>query len=211
MRFPQKERLPCLLAGREPLFHPSYCLLDDPFDLAAVDAQFTRDRPLAAACLMSRSYRLLQCWRIGWRSRYRVLQDRRMWARGALDGRFGGGSLHWSDDEHAQFVGADQCHGRPCADQGADRAVSQAVRQVGADSGDDADAKAPAGQGWYGLGTPVGVEDDHRRRPDEAIDCERHQARRGAGLTVCADQLVLLTELRRLRSVCRPVVLSLGR
>jgi hypothetical protein len=28
---------------------------------------------------------------------------------------------------------------------------------------------------------------------------------------VCADQLVLLTELRRLRSVCRPVVLSLGR
>ena len=52
--------------------------------------------------------------------------------------------------------------GGPRADHGADGA--EAVRQVGADGGEDACAQAPPRGGWYGLLPPVGVEGEHAVR-----------------------------------------------
>jgi hypothetical protein len=39
--------------------------------------------------------------------------------------------------------------------------VAEAVRQVGADRGQDARTEAPARKGWYRLVAPVGVEYEH--------------------------------------------------
>ena len=54
--------------------------------------------------------------------------------------------------------------GGPRADHGADGAVAEAVRQVGADGGENACAQAPPRRGWYGLLPPVGVEGEHAVR-----------------------------------------------
>src|SRR6266545_4567296 len=161
----QNMEAPCGVQGAPSL--PLGDLLDDPFDLAAVDAEFAGDCSLAAACLVSCSYRLLQHWYIAWRRWFLVRHDCRGWVLGALGDRCRCGSVRWSDEEHAEFVGADECHGGPGADQGADGAVVQAVCQVGADGGDDANPKAPGRQWWYRPGTAVGVQDDHRSRPNE--------------------------------------------
>ena len=48
--------------------------------------------------------------------------------------------------QHQEFERADQRQGGPGADQGPDRTVAQAVRQVGANRGHDASAEAPRRQ-----------------------------------------------------------------
>jgi hypothetical protein len=73
---------------------------------------------------------------------------------------------------------------RPCADHGANRPVADAVRQVGTDSGHDADPQAPRGQAWYAVVPAACVEYHHGRGPDEAVDRERQKAGGQPGLAV---------------------------
>ena len=69
-------------------------------------------------------------------------------------------------------------------------AVTEAVRQVGADGGQDARTEAPACQGRHGLVAPVGVEDEHAGGQDQAVNGEREKPGGHAALAVRADQLV---------------------
>jgi len=56
---------------------------------------------------------------------------------------------------------------------------SQAVGQVGADSGGDPGAQAPAGQWWHGVVAAAGVEDEHAGRQDQPVDGEGRRQMRG--------------------------------
>ncbi len=165
-------------------------LLDDAFDFAAVDAEFAGDGALAATGVVPCTHRLLQAWRFGQRGWCAVVRARQgvVHLRGA--GECGADPGVCPDECREQFEGAGQRQRGPCADQGADEAVAQAVCQVGAGSGDDASTKAPARQGWYGPVAPVGVEDEHAGGQDQAVHGERDEPGGDAGLAVGADQFV---------------------
>src|SRR6266571_9050920 len=92
------------------------------------------------------------------------------------------------DEHHEQLEGDDQRQGGPRADQGTDRTVADAVRQVGTDGGDDPGTEAPACQWWHRLAPPAGLEDEHARRRDQAIRGERDEPGCQAGLAVRTDQ-----------------------
>ena len=165
-------------------------LLDDPFDLAAVDAELAGDGSLACTGFVPGSYHLLQRWRLchcGWSALLHVghgLVPDRVWR--AFDCR----PVLSSDEGREELEGTDQRQGGPCADQRAYRPVPEAVCQVGADGGDNASPQAPPRQSRYGPVMPVGVEDQHARRPDEAIHREWDEPGGQARLPVRADQLV---------------------
>jgi hypothetical protein len=69
-------------------------------------------------------------------------------------------------------------------------AVSQAVRQVGADRGHDAGAQAPRCQSWYTVVAPTRVQHHHGRCPDQTVHGERQQPGGHASLAVRADEFV---------------------
>jgi hypothetical protein len=66
----------------------------------------------------------------------------------------------------------------------------KAVRQVGADSGHDADAEAACRQWWDALVPAAGVEYHHRGGPDQAVHRERQQPGSQAMLPVGADEFI---------------------
>ena len=57
-------------------------LVDDLFDLAAVDTEFPRYGSLTAACVVPRPYRLLHGWRLECRGWHRLLRGRYRVTRG---------------------------------------------------------------------------------------------------------------------------------
>jgi hypothetical protein len=147
-------------------------LVDDALDLAAVDVEFAGYGALAVPGVVPGPYRLLHAWRFGQREWCVVVLDSHGVVHGDRGGRRGTGSALPSDEGHQEFERAGERQGWPCADQGSDGAVAEAVRQVGADGGGDPGAKAPACQGWYGLVAAVGVEDEHAGGEDQAVDGE---------------------------------------
>jgi len=112
-------------------------MVDDAFDLAPVDAEVAGDGALAAACGVAGPDRLLHRWRTGWH-RWPILHGGR---RSLIHMTRGDGCrlCVWagSDEGHEEFEGASQGQGGPGADDRADRAVAQAVGQVGADGSGD--------------------------------------------------------------------------
>src|ERR1039458_10365340 len=125
-------------------------VVDDAFDLAAVDAEVAGYGALAAACSVPGPYRLLHRWRASWHERCIVHRCRRSPVRMT---RGDGSCLRlWprSDEGHEEFEGAGQGQRGPGTDQCADGAVAEAVCQVGTDGGGDTGAQAPACQGGYG-------------------------------------------------------------
>lgn len=85
------------------------------------------------------------------------------------------GAVPGSDEDREEFEGTDQRQGWPGADQGTYRPVPEAVRQVGANGGDDASPEALPRQRWYRPVAPISVQDEHARGPDESIHRERDE------------------------------------
>ena len=158
--------------------------------LAAVDAELAGDGSLAAARLVPGVHRLLQgrlTCRRGW---YVVFcQWCSLVPRSRQMVRHGGAML-CLDEHHQQFEGADQCQGGPGADQGADRAMAQAVCQVGPDGRGDGRAQAPPRQRRRRPVAPAGVQDQHAGRPDQPVDREGYEPGGQPGLAVRAHQFV---------------------
>src|ERR1039457_5641876 len=107
---------------------------------------------------------VLRHW--GW---YVVFRDRQGRAPGCEETWGAARPMSCPNQGHEEFEGASQCQGRPRADQGAARPVTEAVRQGGTDGGDDASTEAPPRQWWSGLVPSTGVEHEHARRQDEAV------------------------------------------
>lgn len=141
------------LASMPPLVVLCSCgLVDDALHLAAVEVEFTCDGTLAVTGAVPSPYSLRHTWcrgQFGWCSGIRNRHGR-AYMLGTVKRDAG---LAFSPDErHQEFERTGQGQGGPSADQGADRAMAEAVRQVGADRGQDARSKAPTRQGWYGAG-----------------------------------------------------------
>src|SRR6266581_7182763 len=66
-------------------------------------------------------------------------------------------------ERHEEFERVGQRERGPGTDQGTDKTVADAVRQVGIDGGDNPGTKAPACQWRYRLAPPTGLEDEHAR------------------------------------------------
>src|SRR6266702_5637984 len=123
-------------------------LVDDPLDLAAVDVEFAGYGALAVARGVQGPHRVLQTrrhWQRGW---YTVPHDRH---RGAhlYPWRFrGSGPMLRPGQRHEEFEGTGKRQRGP----GTDRAVTDAMCQVGADGGSDPGTQAPrarGGTGWF--------------------------------------------------------------
>src|ERR1035438_727491 len=107
-------------------------MVDDAFDLAAVDAEVAGDGALAAPCVVPGPYRLLHLWCTGWHGWCIVRRCQGSPVR--VSGGAGCRLDRWfgPDQGHEEFEGASQSEGGPGADQCADGAVVQAMGQVGA-------------------------------------------------------------------------------
>lgn len=161
---------------------------DNLFHLAAADTEFASYRSLAVTCAVPRPHRLLQRER---RLHHPWLVVHQRWRTVVLDGigiSVDAVLVLVPDEQHEEFERSDQRQGRPDADHGTYRAVSQAVRQVGTDCGHDARAEAPRGQPWYTLVPPARVQHHHGRRPDQTIYRERQQPGSHARFAVRADE-----------------------
>src|ERR1017187_5380578 len=125
-------------------------LVEDAFDLAAVDAEFAGYGALAASGVVPGPYCLLHARCFGQRGRCASVRNRQGVAHLHRGLASGAGVALGPYQGHEEFEGAGQRQGGPGADQSADGAVAEAVRQVGADGGRDAGAEAPAREVWHG-------------------------------------------------------------
>ncbi len=150
-------------------------LIEDALHLAPIDVECAGYGALAMTVRVPGPDGLVQAWRSGRRQWHIAAFRLRTLARRDHGGEVGGCVVAGTDERHKEFEGAGQRHGGPRTDQGTYRTVAQPVCQVGASRGRDARTKAPARQGWYALAAPVGVEGEHARGQDEAVDGERYE------------------------------------
>ncbi len=152
---------------KSPLLRSWSHSVEDTSDLAAVEVEFAGDGALAVACLVAHADSLLQRWRNRQLQWCFVRQRRRsLVSQPALSGTCLS-AASCADEHHQQLERTNQRQRGPGADQGADRAMSRPVRQVGADRGADPGARAPGGQPWYRLAPSAGVQYHHGGRPDQ--------------------------------------------
>jgi hypothetical protein len=118
-------------------------LLDDPFHLAAVDAELAGDGSLAGTGVVPSSYRLLQRRRFCQRGWSTLLRVRRDLVPHRVRRAFDGGLVLGSYEGRKQLERTDQRQSGPGADQRTYRPVPEAVCQVGPNGGDNASPQTP--------------------------------------------------------------------